>query len=111
MAQPQVILPQADSACGKVFYSDRRAADGHRVALEVWNRATGRVREGHRLAVYRCRRCGGFHIGQRPIHRMPVRTIPQVDPEVEPRPYELEGFCQVRELYARRRLLQGLGGR
>ena len=64
MARTQVILPQADAACGKLFYSDRRIADGHRIALEVWNRATGRVREGYRLAVVRCRRCGGFHIGQ-----------------------------------------------
>ena len=52
MAYPQVILPQADAACGKVFFPDRRTADGHRIALEVWNRATGRGREGYRLAVY-----------------------------------------------------------
>ena len=75
MARPQVILPQADAACGKVFFADRRTADGHRIALEVWNRATGRVRQGYRLAVYRCKRCAGFHIGQRPI-----------DPRSDPRP-------------------------
>jgi hypothetical protein len=71
MPRPQVILPQADASCGKVFFTDRRTADGHRVALEVWNRATGRVREGYRLAVFRCKRCGGFHVGQRPVDRLP----------------------------------------
>ena len=69
MARTQVILPQADAACGKLFFSDRRTADGHRIAIEIWNRATGAAREGYRLAVVRCRRCGGFHIGQRPIRQ------------------------------------------
>ncbi len=72
MARTRLILPQADAACGKLFYNDRRTADGHRIAMEVWNRATGRVREGYRLAVVRCRRCGGFHIGQRPIFKEPM---------------------------------------
>src|SRR6185312_711747 len=76
MARPQLILPQADASCGKTFYSDRRTADGHRIALEVWNRATGRVREGYRLAAYRCRRCGGFHVGQKPIVDKPVHAGP-----------------------------------
>lgn len=67
MPYPQLILPQADAACGKTFFADRRTADAHRVGLEVWNRATGRERPGYRLSVYRCRRCGGFHLGQRPI--------------------------------------------
>lgn len=76
MARTQLILPQADAACGKLFYSDRRTADGHRIALEVWNRATGRVREGYRLTVVRCRRCGGFHIGQRPIDKKTMHAGP-----------------------------------
>ena len=75
MARTQLILPQADAACGKVFFADRRTADGHRIALEVWNRATGRVREGYKLAVYRCKRCAGFPVGQRPIDRIPVRPL------------------------------------
>lgn len=67
MPYPQVILPQADAACGRTFFADRRTADAHRVGLEVWNRATGRERPGYRLSVYRCRRCGGFHLAQRPV--------------------------------------------
>jgi hypothetical protein len=75
MARHQLFLPQADAACGKIFFADRRAADGHRIAMEVWNRATGRGREGYRLAVYRCKRCAGFHVGQRPIDRIRIRTV------------------------------------
>jgi hypothetical protein len=69
MARDELILPRADSRCGKVFYSDRRIADGHRIALEFWNRATGHVREGFQLTVHRCKRCGGFHISQRRIEK------------------------------------------
>jgi hypothetical protein len=88
MPIPQLILPQADAACGKVFFADRRTADGHRIALEVWNRATGRVRPGYRLAVYRCKRCAGFHLGQRPIiDRSRIPTAP----EPEDGPCRLEG--------------------
>ncbi|MGP0069789.1 MAG: hypothetical protein ACLQGP_40085, partial [Isosphaeraceae bacterium] len=72
-----------DASCGKSFYSDRRSADGHRIAMEIWNRATGRAREGYRLAVVRCRRCGGFHIGQRPIDRRPRPAEPPRFPGVE----------------------------
>jgi hypothetical protein len=90
MTRPQLILPRADSACGKVFFSDRRTADGHRIALEVWNQATGRTREGHRLAVYRCRRCGGFHIGQKPIDSKPVRTSPPKDYQQDNESYEAD---------------------
>ena len=43
MSKDQLILPRADSSCGKAFYTNRRMADGHRVALELWNRATGSV--------------------------------------------------------------------
>jgi hypothetical protein len=67
MARPQLILPRADTTCGKVFYGERRAADEHRIALEFWNQATGDLGEGYHLAVYRCKRCGGFHIGKKRI--------------------------------------------
>jgi hypothetical protein len=77
MPTPQLILPRADVACGKMFFADRRTADGHRIALEVWNRATGRVREGYRLAAYRCKRCGGFHIGHRPVEQLSKRSVPE----------------------------------
>lgn len=80
MARPQLILPQADASCGKMFFPDRRTADGHRIAMEVWNRATGRGREGYRLAVYRCKRCHGFHIGQKPVDRIPIRPLPVIEP-------------------------------
>ena len=70
MARAQLILPRADSGCGKVFYDDRRTAYGHLVALEFWNRATGHVRAGYQLAVYRCKRCGGFHIGQKRVESL-----------------------------------------
>jgi hypothetical protein len=76
MSRHRLILPQADAACGKIFFPDRRTADGHRIALEVWNRATGRVREGYGLAVHRCKRCGGFHVSLRPIDRIPTRPQP-----------------------------------
>jgi hypothetical protein len=88
MARPQLILPQADAACGKTFFADRRTADGHRIALEVWNRATGRVREGHRLAVYRCKRCAGFHVRQTPIERIPIRPLPLPDRDGEEHPFD-----------------------
>jgi hypothetical protein len=86
MAMPPLILPRPDSSCGKVFYFDRRAAEGHRIALGVWIRATGRVREGYRLAVFRCKRCGGFHIGQRRIDILREQTsVPShVDADQEP---------------------------
>jgi hypothetical protein len=67
MAKEQLIIPRPDSACGKAFYSNRRTADGHRVALELWNRATGEGRPGYHLVVHRCKRCGGFHISKRRI--------------------------------------------
>lgn len=83
MSRPQLILPRADASCGKVFFADRRTADCHRIALEVWNQATGRVREGYRLAVHRCKRCGGFHISQRPIDRIPSRPIVAPPEEID----------------------------
>ncbi len=90
MAHPSLILPQADSACGKMFYRDRHTADGHRIALEVWNRATGRVREGYRLVVCRCRRCGGYHVGHRPISTKPMYVDPLPDHEAEVEAYQPE---------------------
>jgi hypothetical protein len=67
MVRSQVILPRADAECGKAFYPNRRTADWHRIALEFWNQATGRVRMNYRLSVYRCKRCGGFHISQKRV--------------------------------------------
>jgi hypothetical protein len=66
------ITPCADSACGKVFHPDRRAAEGHRVARELWDQATGRSREGYQHVVYRCKRCCGFHLGRRKIVPKPA---------------------------------------
>ena len=63
----QLILPRADAECGKVFYDERRTADEYRIALDFWNQATGNLRKGYCLAVYRCKRCGGFHIAQKRI--------------------------------------------
>ena len=67
MSRPQLILPRADTGCGKVFYKERRSAHEHRIVLNFWNQATGDLRKGYCLAVYRCKRCGGFHIGQKRI--------------------------------------------
>ena len=72
MQRPQLILPCADAACGKVFYEDRRTADEHCIVLNFWNQATGDLRKGYCLMVYRCKRCGGFHIGQKRIHNSSV---------------------------------------
>src|SRR6266446_6931949 len=72
MARAQLILPRPDSGCGKVFYEDRRTAHEHRVALEFWNRAIGHIREGYQLAVCRCKRCGGFHIGHKRVETLPI---------------------------------------
>ena len=65
MAMSQLILARPDATCGKVFHEDRRTAEEHRVALEIWNRATGRARENRRLVVFHCKRCGGFHIREK----------------------------------------------
>jgi hypothetical protein len=95
MARHHLILPQADPSCGKIFFPDRRTADGHRIALEVWNRATGRVREGYGLAVHRCKRCGGFHVSLRRVDRIPSRPLP-IAPAVterdEPPSWEARGY-------------------
>src|SRR5271163_4629121 len=73
MAMSQLILACPDAACGKVFHENRRSAEEQRVALEIWNRATGRARENYRLVVFHCKRCGGFHISQKRIDRLRPR--------------------------------------
>jgi hypothetical protein len=75
MAKDQLILPRADSRCGKAFYSDPRVADSHRIALEFWSQATGSVRAGYRLAVHRCKCCGGFHISKRRIEKPALKLL------------------------------------
>ena len=74
MAMSQLILARRDAACGKVFHDNRRTAEEHRIALEIWNRATGRAKENCRLAVFHCKRCGGFHISQKRIDLLDKRT-------------------------------------
>jgi hypothetical protein len=76
MPKDHLILPRADSGCGKAFYSERRVAEGHRIALEFWNQATGCVRDGYQLTVHRCKRCGGFHISQRRIEKLRLISPP-----------------------------------
>jgi hypothetical protein len=73
MAMSQLILARPDAACGKVFHEKRRTAEEHRVALEIWNRATGRARANRRLVVFHCKRCGGFHISQKRTDRLRPR--------------------------------------
>ncbi len=92
MSYPALILPQADAACGKTFFADRRTADCHRIALEVWNRATGRSRPGYRLSIYRCRRCGGFHLGQKAVATA-IATAPTL-PACRPDPERRAGWSQ-----------------
>lgn len=60
-----LIQPVFDPACRRVFHPDRQGALAHLVALEVWNRATGRDLGDRRLVVYRCVRCGGYHVAAR----------------------------------------------
>jgi hypothetical protein len=72
MARSDWILPRADAACGKAFHADRRSADGYRVALEFWNKATGHITPGSSLVTYRCKRCGGFHVGRKRTNSEPA---------------------------------------
>ena len=74
MARSDWILPRADTACGKTFHADRRSAEGHRVALQFWNQATGRISSRSSLVTYRCKRCGGFHVGRKRTESEPGRT-------------------------------------
>jgi hypothetical protein len=85
MTKDQLILPRADSRCGKAFYSDPRVANSHRIALEFWNQATGSVRAGIHLIVHRCKRCGGFHISKRRVEKPATKLLPshQIVPAAE----------------------------
>ncbi len=67
MARSDWILPRADTACGRAFHPNRQTAEGYRIALEFWMHATGCIRVGYRLATFRCKRCGGFHIGRKKV--------------------------------------------
>lgn len=61
----QMIRPVFDPECRRVFHVDRQGAQAQLVAMEVWNRATGRDLQGRRMVVFRCPRCGGFHVATR----------------------------------------------
>lgn len=68
---PQMILPVFDPACRRVFHLDKLGAQGQLVALEIWNRATGRDLGARRLTVYRCTRCGGYHVAAKVVQPTP----------------------------------------
>jgi hypothetical protein len=74
-----MILPAYDPSCRRLFHSDRLTAEGHRIALEIWLRATGREREDTRAVVYRCKRCSGFHVRRKRITPAPVAGDPPLD--------------------------------
>jgi hypothetical protein len=74
MAMSPLILARPDAACGKVFHENRRNAEQHRIALEIWNRATGCAKKNRKLVVFHCKRCGGFHIAQKRIDRLHPRN-------------------------------------
>jgi hypothetical protein len=71
MAGSRWITPRAEAACGRAFHPDRPTAETHRVALAFWYRATGGAGAGPRLAIYRCKRCFGFHIARKRIGQGP----------------------------------------
>jgi hypothetical protein len=79
MATSRWIMPRADAACGRAFHPDRRTAEGHRVALAFWYRATGGDGAVPRLAVYRCERCFGFHIARKRIGHSPWEAPAALD--------------------------------
>lgn len=76
MSYSRMILPSYDPACGRVFHADRRGAEAHRVALEVWYRAVGRQIPGRRLTVYRCKRCAGYHVAFKRVRPAPAPSPP-----------------------------------
>lgn len=76
MSYSRMVLPSRDPACGRVFHADRREAEAHRIALEVWYRAVGRVVPGRRLVVYHCKRCAGHHVAFRRIRTAPAPIVP-----------------------------------
>ena len=70
---PQMILPIFDPACRRIFHPDRQGAHGQLVAMEIWNRATGRDLGNRRLNVDRCPRCGGYHVAAKIVRARPKR--------------------------------------
>jgi hypothetical protein len=88
MARSHWILPRADAACGRAFHPDRPTAETHRVALAFWYRATRGYGADPRLAVYRCKRCFGFHIARKRIGHGPVEPVrfPPLDGRSQDRP-------------------------
>jgi hypothetical protein len=94
MATSHWITPRADAACGRAFHPDRPTADGYRVALAFWYRATGRDREGNRLAVYRCKRCCGFHIAYKRVVHESVQPPDEVAP-YGPEPDTVESWIDL----------------
>jgi hypothetical protein len=88
MAMSQLILARPDASCGKVFHANRRGAEQQRIALEIWNRATGCAKENYRLVSFQCNRCGGFHIGQKRVDRLRPRNDSR-NPSLEIKPETL----------------------
>ena len=88
MARSRMILPAPDPTCRRIFHADRLTAEGHRIALEIWIRATGREREGARVVVFRCKRCAGFHVGRKrfvpesPLIGSPARLVEAAEPNL-----------------------------
>jgi hypothetical protein len=70
--------------------------------MEVWNRATGRVREGYGLAVHRCKRCAGYHVSLRPVDRIPSRPQPTAPADTEcDEPQSWDDWCDEASLVRR----------
>jgi len=76
MSSTRMILPSYDPACGRVFHADRKGAEAHRVAMEIWYRAVGREVPGRRLAAYRCKRCAGYHVALKKVRPAPSLFVP-----------------------------------
>jgi hypothetical protein len=96
MARSNWILPRPDAACGRAFHRDRRTAEGHRIALEFWDQATGRSRLGERLVTFRCKRCGGFHLARRRVQDRPTAGAPSYEIDIDglDAGLELAGHCR-----------------
>lgn len=84
MARSDWITPRPDVACGKVFLANRRSAEEHRIALELWILATHHGSMEYRLVPYRCARCGGFHIGRKKATRHFAPTDSSCQPGISP---------------------------